>query len=177
MRLAGWLDMVRDWAIGLFIAGGILVVWQVLAPHPVSTGPAPPMVLDDLTGQTFSLHDDDAVVTVVNFWATWCAPCRAEIPEFSNFAERHPEVRVLGVSVDQALHGTRLAAAARRLGVTYTVLHDADQAVARSWGVQGYPTTFVLNAQDHVVEVRTGMLDVAALERMVSRARSVGKAP
>jgi thiol-disulfide isomerase/thioredoxin len=169
-RHMAW-GMIKDWGTALLLAVAVLGIWRALAPSPVSSGEAPELILDDLQGETFVLAEDASEVTVVNFWATWCAPCRREIPEFSEFAAEHPDVRVLGVSVDDALDTPRLARAAKRLGVSYTVLHDRKLEVARRWGVQGYPTTFILDAEDHVVAVRTGALDAAALESLVESAR------
>ena len=114
-RHMAW-GMIKDWGTAFLLALAVLAIWQALAPAPVSSGEAPELVLLDLQGETFVLAEDTSDVTVVNFWATWCAPCRREIPEFSAFAAEHPDVRVLGVSVDDALDAPRLARAAKRLG-------------------------------------------------------------
>jgi len=104
---------------------------------------------------------------VVNFWATWCAPCRQEIPDLARFAREHPEVEVVGVSVDEGMATERLKVEAARLGVTYRVLHDLGGEAARAWGVSVYPTTFVLDATGTVVASRVGVVDGRLLEEML----------
>jgi thiol-disulfide isomerase/thioredoxin len=162
-----WVGLLKDWGTAFVLAALVMAVWSRFAPAPVGAGAAPALELPNLDGGTFVLKDDPSAVTVVNFWATWCGPCRQEIPEFSRFAEAHPDVTVLGVSVDDKLDAPKLARAAEQLGVHYPVLHDRTLEVARAWGVSSFPTTFVLNAADEVVAVRVGALDQRELEALV----------
>lgn len=168
-RKLAW-GLIKDWGVALAIGVVVLFAWSWFQPRPVSKGQAPPIELSDLEGNTYSLADDASELVVVNFWATWCAPCRREIPDFTAFARDNPDVRVLGVSVDD-MEPRALAAASKRLGIRYDVVHDPRQQTARRWGVNVYPTTFVLDAERHVVAMRVGTVDRARLDAMVDAAR------
>jgi peroxiredoxin len=102
---------------------------------------APAFALQNLEGETVRLADFAGQTVVLNFWATWCGPCRVEIPTFSAFAEDHPEIPVLGIAVD----GTpaQLKAAREKMGITYPVLL-ADDATLRAYKVRGIPHTVVV---------------------------------
>lgn len=154
-----------------FLAATALVTW-ITTPRARTEGPAPDFELPDLEGRTVSLRDLDARadLLVLNFWFTGCPPCRREIPELSAFARAHPDVPLIGVSVDQRLSGARLAAQSRRLGVDYTVLHDPAMQVAANYGVSVYPTT-VLVRDGRIVGHRVGEITKAALEQMIETAR------
>ncbi|HMV65581.1 MAG TPA: TlpA disulfide reductase family protein [Myxococcota bacterium] len=151
--------LMKDWAIAFAVAGVVMLGWRLLEPEPVSDGEAPPLALTATDGTTWNLSDRDAAAYVVNFWATWCGPCRQEIPEIVAFAKAHPEIEVVGVSIDDAMTTERLNAEAKRLGITYPVLHDASGASARAWGVSVYPTTFVLDAHHNIISMRVGAVD------------------
>lgn len=170
MDRAAWMELVKDWALALGIMAAVLVGWRLMQPDELTGGDAPPLVLPMPDGDTWDLAAQGADVVVVNFWATWCGPCRQEIPELTAFAASHPEVALVGVSVDEAFNTEALGTAARRLGVRYPVAHDRSGAVARAWGVTSYPTTFVLDAHRHVVARHLGTLDRIALRQLVARA-------
>lgn len=165
--------LLRDWGVALviFLAGLALFTW-LSTPAPRTEGPAPPFSLADLEGNTVTLDDlqERGEVVVLNFWFTDCPPCRREIPELSAFAAEHPDVPLVGISIDTRLSGSGLLARSRRLGVDYPVLHDPEMRVAGAYGVGVYPTT-VLVREGRIVGHRTGEVTKASLERMVDAAR------
>lgn len=164
------VGMLKDWGIAFAITLLILVGWRALSPKPASEGLAPALHAANVNGTAFALEDQHAEAYVINFWATWCAPCRQEIPEFSRFADANPGVEVYGVSVDEMNPG-QLAAQARKLGIRYPVLHDDDGRIASTWGVHSFPTTFVLDADRRIVHVQVGMMSGQALEAAVAKTR------
>src|SRR5690349_6261512 len=124
------LGLLRDWGLALAFA---LVAWAVwarfLAPGPVSSGPAPDFSLPDPAGgEPIALAALGEGPILLNFWFTSCGPCRAEIPELARFHADHPEVPLIGVSIDRLPPG-KLAQLSRRLGVTWPVAHDAGSTV------------------------------------------------
>jgi cytochrome c biogenesis protein CcmG/thiol:disulfide interchange protein DsbE len=107
---------------------------------------------------------------VVNFWASWCHPCRREAPELQRFAARPPDgARLVGVDFTDDRGAAR--AFIRAHGWRYPNLSDPDGAVGRRYGVEGLPTTFVLNPRGQIVDTLRGPQTAATLERA---ARSAG---
>lgn len=144
----------------------VLLAYRTFAPgQPDLPSQAPGFHLPDLDGGTLSLESLQGRVVVLNFWATWCGPCAAEIPEFSAFAAAHPEVSVIGVSVDD-LSPDALRPLASRLGITYPVVL-ADGPTQRRWDVSTLPTTIVVGPDGAVWRSHVGTLNREGLERLV----------
>jgi peroxiredoxin len=165
------IGMLKDWGLALVVVVAALVVWNLVAgpaAAPPSGAPAPDFTLRDLNGQAHTLSEQRGKIVVVNFWATWCGPCRAEIPAFSAFAESHPDVVVWGVSLDRGMSAAQLEGHAKRLGVKYTVLHDArDQVGAPLFGVRSLPTTVIIREDGSIRHVRVGAMSGAELDGLV----------
>lgn len=114
-------------------------------------GQAPvPLVLDGLDGKPLDLASLKGQVVLLNFWATWCEGCRAEIPALNQLqAQFKPgRLQILGINVAE---GTpRIAEFMEHIPIRYTVLRDVDSAVLKSWHIRIMPNTFLLD--------RNGML-------------------
>lgn len=116
---------------------------------------APGFTLPDLQGQAVSLSDFEGQTVVLNFWATWCGPCRIEIPAFSSFADDNPDIPVLGIAVDGTT--AELRRARSELGITYPVL-IADAATKDSYGVTTLPTTVIVGEEGGVEYAHAGLM-------------------
>lgn len=160
--------LLQDWALAIGVALALIAGASFFDRGNHPSGEAPALELVNVTGGTTSLADLQGSVVVVNFWGTWCPPCRAEIPEISRWAVKHPDVRVLGVAVNSG-SGDALAEAASKLGVTYDVLEGTDRVVS-DWKVDVFPTTFVIGKDGMVKAVRTGRISSADLEALVGEA-------
>ncbi len=128
---------------------------------------APDVVGVDLQGAPLSLHSLQGKAVLVNFWATWCAPCLQELPALE---ELHRSLRdkglvVVGVAVDDSLEGVKEAVA--RYGVTYPVILDTDGKSKRKFEIKGLPESFVLDAQHRVVLVQDPVGDGSAVTKIV----------
>jgi thiol-disulfide isomerase/thioredoxin len=104
--------------------------------------------------------------TVVNMWASWCGPCREEMPAVQRFASTHPDVRVIGVAVNDQIDDAR--AFAKEVGVRFPLGFDADHQVADAYAVSGLPTTVVLDRQGRLAATWPGPVTDADLARLTS---------
>lgn len=165
--------LLKDWGIAFVVvlAAFALYSW-ITTPQPKTSGPAPAFELADLEGNRVSLAalDERADVVVLNFWFTTCPPCRREIPQLSAFHRQHPDVPLVGISIDRNLSTDRLAVTSRKLGVEYPVLHDPEARVAAEYGVAVFPTT-VLVRDGQIVATRIGEVTAESLLAMVEGAR------
>jgi peroxiredoxin len=123
--------------------------------------PAPSFSVPTVDGKTASLKDYSGKVLVVNFWATWCGPCREEIPEFSALASayRSKGVEFLGISMDDG-EASEVKELVQTFGHQYRVeytLAVGDDAVANAFGgVNSLPTTFVIDRAGKIVKKYNG---------------------
>jgi peroxiredoxin len=133
------------------------------ADAPSAAAPALDFTLPTLDGGTFTLSDHRGDVVILNFWATWCLPCLAEIPELVRLQEelRDQGVQVVGVSQDEGGLET-IRAFAEDVEVNYPLLPDPGLDVSASFGgVPVLPTTFVLDRDGAIHASAYGALDRA----------------
>lgn len=134
---------------------------------------APGFILDDLAGQPVKLSDFTGRVVLLNFWATWCAPCRDEMPLLQQrHAQYAPALAVIAVNFDEPLEYVQAFAA--EFGLTFTVLLDPGGAAQDAYAVRGYPTTVLVDAQGivrivHIGAMSEGQLDEYLAEMGLSR--------
>ena len=157
--------MFKDWGLAVIIAGVVFFVVGLLEDRPDLPDEAPPFTLTDPAGMEIELADYAGRTLVLNFWASWCGPCRQEVPEFANFHAEHPEVAMLGVAVDSG-DAADVARAAERFGITYDVAVGT-AAMVGAYDVSTLPTTVVVGPDGAVRHVTVGTMDQRALLRAV----------
>ena len=127
--------------------------------------PAPSWELQDLDGKTVHSSDFKGKVVVLDFWATWCPPCRAEIPGFIELQRKYQAqgLAVVGVSVDQASSDT-VKTFAQKLGINYPVVLTDTKVVTAYGGIDGLPTTFIIDRAGSIVKQHLGFTEKSEIE-------------
>ncbi len=152
----------RPWALAAggfatFAAGAawILRGWLAAAPPPVVVGSAAP-AFEATTVQpgreTRTLADYAGHPLLLNFWATWCQPCRDEMPSFERlYRDDGPRgLRIVAISVDEPGADAAIGAFAQRYGLTFDVLHDRRGRVMDRYQARGVPQTFLISADGRI---------------------------
>ncbi len=167
----------------MMIVGGVLAVvllgvllWSGLAasgnsavPVLVAPGqPAPDFELMTLDGKTAVLEDYAGDVILINFWATWCPPCKAEMPAINAFYEANQEkgLTVLGINAQED-RGT-VSKFIATSGFTFPILLDSAGNVARQFQVNSYPTTIIVDRTGTIQTIHNGLITAEQLETLVT---------
>lgn len=143
-----------------------------LAEAPIVGHPAPDFTLVDSVGQPVALSDYASSAAgrpvVLNFWATWCAPCRIEMPHLQN-ASRKYDGRATILGINQGEPAEMVSEFGNEFDISYPLLVDAGSSVSRLYNVTGLPTTVFIDAGGVVREVVIGMVSQAVLEDRIER--------
>jgi peroxiredoxin len=144
----------------LLIALGSALYFQRLQAGGRAGFPAPDFVLSDLQGRAHRLSEFRGKVVFLNVWATWCPPCRMEMPSMEQLHRRlrGKEFVMLAVSEDEDGSAT-VQSFINEIGVTFPVLIDPDGVVPSRYGVTGYPETFVIDRDGRVIQHTIGPED------------------
>lgn len=132
---------------------------------------APDFELKDLAGKNVRLSDYHGKVVLLNFWATWCPPCKEEMPWFVDLQQRYGAqgLQVIGVAMDDSDQKT-IESFAKRLGVNYPVLRGKE-SVAQAYGdVQFLPDTFYIGRDGKIVSHVQGLINRKEIEEQVKKA-------
>jgi len=146
------------------------------SPSPMLHKPAPEFKLAGLDGRKVSLSDFKGRPVVVNFWATWCGPCKVEMPWFEEFSKKYARdgFEVIGVTDDADVGKDKIVKEAGKLGVTYPVLLG-DDTVDKAYGDPDVlPMSFYVDKTGNVVEVTAGLGSKDELEAKVKEVIAAG---
>lgn len=110
-------------------------------------GPLAGFQLPDTAGKTWTAADFRGRAVLLNFWASWCEPCRTEMPSLQTLADLHGPDRLLVLGINFKEPAPRAQRFAQASGVRLPVLLDAEGQLARQWGVKVFPSTFLIDRQ------------------------------
>jgi peroxiredoxin len=125
---------------------------------------APGLELAALDGERVRLDDLRGRPVLVNFWATWCGPCRVEMPHLQEAFEAHVDQDLVVLGVNQMESPPGVAAFVDDAGLTFPILMDSDSDASRVWRVRGLPTSFFIDRQGIIRDVFIGPMTVGLIK-------------
>ncbi len=137
---------------------------------PARAETAPDWSLTDLDGKAIKLSDFKGKVVILNFWATWCPPCRAEIPDFIDLQKQYQGkgVEIIGLSVDSD-PPAQVAKFVTKASINYPIVMSTED-LAQKYGVtEGIPVTCIIGPDGAIADKHLGMVDKAYLEGWVKK--------
>jgi len=171
MSLDAILNEESRWTVLSLLVLALAVVWTFASRVPVAatTGGAPPpspregfsapdFALETLAGDQVALSDLRGKVVLVNFWASWCPPCRAEMPAIERVYRSHKDLGLEVLAINTTNQDDQAAAAAfvQEFGLTFPVPLDHTGAVSASYNLRGLPSTYFIDRQGVIRTVVVG---------------------
>jgi len=142
---------------------------EALKPAAVAGHPAPEFELKTLEGDTLRLADFKGKPVLVNFWATWCGPCRAEFPDFQRaHVDNANDLVIIGINNTTADQVDLVDDFVTEMGATFPIVLDETGDVVETYGVLGLPTSVFIDRDGVVNEVFTGPINKAYIESKLS---------
>jgi peroxiredoxin len=163
--------MRKQWIIvgvlvGLLTAGAVIGVKMAPDIFPVEVGSRiPPFTaVDPASGDSVPLARYEGSVVLLNIWATWCEPCRVEMPSMQRLHEEFAAegLKIVAVSIDQA-DAQVVLDFQREYALTFDILHDQSRSIERVFQTTGVPESFVLNREGRIVKKVIGAHDWASV--------------
>ena len=146
-----------------FFLTGILSIAAATAAaadlKPWNGDATPPLALEDLAGKRHNLADYRGSVVLVNFWATWCEPCRAEMPSMDRLRRSLEGRRFEVLAVNLAEPLSRIQKYLDTLPLGFPVLRDRDSAVAKAWKARLLPASYLIGRDGRIRYVAYGEID------------------
>jgi len=152
----------------LLLASAALAAAVCARAEPVAPAAAPAWKLKDVDGNVVSSDQFKGKVVVLDFWATWCGPCRSEIPGYVNLQKKYGAdgLAFVGVSVDE--DGPEVVRKfMKEHGINYTIVMADDKVVEAYAPIEGYPTTFIIDRAGMIRDRKLGSRPTADYEKEI----------
>ncbi|MDX8288483.1 TlpA disulfide reductase family protein [Metabacillus indicus] len=170
----GGKTVKRILAIGLLVFLAGYAVWFAILPKEPEEGleignKPPEFEMETLSGETVTLDDVKGKKVMVNFWATWCPPCEAEMPEMQKLQDEHQdELVVLAVNMTNAEKSRKdVEEFIAERNLTFPVALDKDGRVSIQYEVYSYPTTYFLDEEGSILNISRGAMTKETMEKLL----------
>lgn len=138
---------------------------------PKVGNPAPDFALQDLDGRTVRLSDLRGKAVLINFWATWCPPCREEMPDLERAYGKYRDQGVVFLGIDQGESADTVRRFVQRYNYSWTFLLDSDLKVSNSYRASAIPMSFFVDREGILRDIHVGPLSSSALDSRLAKIR------
>ncbi len=173
-----WGKVIPLVVIGLGLLAIGLVAFSLLtsnnASEDISVVPvkvnfsAPKLTLYDLNGQQVNIADYRQDILLINNWATWCPPCKYEMPTLEKYYQEHAKQGFLLIGIEAGDPASDVAKFVKEYGISFPVLLDPDSKSMEAFGNDSLPSSYVIDHNGNVVLAWTGPISHAMLEKYVT---------
>lgn len=133
-----------------------------------NSAPAPDFTLKDINGKDVKLSDYKGKIVIIDFWATWCPPCRKGIPDLIALQKKYKDdLAVIGISLDQQNTIKDVVPFYKSYGINYPVVYGTGQVVQQFGGVEAIPTSFIIDKEGNIVNKYVGLIPMEEYERNI----------
>ena len=166
----------RIWTRIVLLTSVVITIGLLVLPGcgltaaPVVGHPAPGFTLTDLDGNAVRLSDFRGKVVFLNFWATWCPPCRAEMPEMEELHQEYQDKDVVIIGVDLGEFRSSVKSFVEENGYSWTFVIDSTGEVARDYMVTGIPSSFSIDEDGIIRALQVGAMSKAVMEARLAEA-------
>lgn len=175
----------RSWIYTGFFTGLILLLFVVnntgsepeQGPYPPnyvpesqkSTAMAPDFTLPTSDGKTLKLSDLKGKIVIIDFWATWCPPCRKGIPDLISLKKKYGSkgLEIVGISVDQPETKPEVVPFIKEYGINYPVVYSNNSVVQQYGGIRSIPTSFIIDREGKIVASYVGLYPESTYEKHI----------
>ncbi|RAW11546.1 TlpA family protein disulfide reductase [Paenibacillus taichungensis] len=135
---------------------------------------APDFELNSLDGKIFKLSDFRGQKVIVNMWATWCPPCRAEMPDMQKFYDKYADENTTVIAINMTTSEKsvdRISVFLDEFGITFPILLDKQNKIAEIYQVHALPTSYIIDSQGVIQQKVTGPMNYEMMEKLVKEIR------
>ncbi len=159
----------QKWLLmGFSIAVTGIAVLMLIFSSGSAGAPVPDFTATTLSRETVHLTDYKGQVVMLNFWATWCPPCKAEMPTIQAAYKQYHEQGFTVLAINNREQATQIQPFANALALTFPIVLDTDSALQDTFAIKGYPTSLFISDAGEVYATHTGMLTPQQLDGYIA---------